>query len=81
MTITATSNRLHTMNRYNIKIVVSMDIIAENETDASGAIQEVDYNFLETTGCASIERFEIADYEIMETQKLTEKEQKEYFDA
>ena len=69
------------MNRYNIKIVVSMDIIAENETDASGAIQEVDYNFLETTGCASIERFEIADYEIMETQKLTEKEQKEYFDA
>jgi hypothetical protein len=58
-----------------------MDIIAENETDASGAIQEVDYNFLETTGCASIERFEIADYEIMETQKLTEKEQKEYFDA
>jgi hypothetical protein len=69
------------MNRYNIKVVFSLNVIAENETDASGAIQELDYNFLETTGCASLERFEMADYEIMETQKLTKEEEGKYFDA
>jgi hypothetical protein len=69
------------MNRYNIKVVFSLSVIAENETDASGAIQELDYNFLETTGAASLERFEMEDYFTSKPQKLTDKEKKEYFDA
>lgn len=65
------------MKRYNIKVVVSMDVIADNETDASGAIQEMSYEFLETTGCAHIDRYEIAEYEITKTQNLTQKELEE----
>lgn len=69
------------MNRYNIKVVFSLSVIAENETDASGAIQELDYNFLETTGAASLERFEMEDYFISKPEKLTEEEERKYFDA
>lgn len=58
-----------------------MDVLAENETDASGTIQELDYNFLETTGCASLERFEMEDYFISKPQKLTKEEERKYFDA
>lgn len=69
------------MNRYNIKVTFTLDVIAENETDARGAIQELDYNFLETTGCASLERFEMEDYFISKPQKLTKEEERKYFDA
>lgn len=69
------------MNRYNIKVTFSLRVIAENETDASGAIQELDYNFLETTGCASLERFEMEDYFISKPEKLTQEEERKYFDA
>lgn len=69
------------MKRYNFKVSFSLDIIAENETDARGAIQELDYNFLETTGCASLQSFEMSDMEIEHINKLTEKEEREYFDA
>jgi hypothetical protein len=62
------------MKRYNIKVVVSMDVIADNETDASGAIQEMSYEFLETTGCAHIDTYEISDYEITKAEKLTQQE-------
>ena len=69
------------MKRYNIKVTFSLCVIAENETDASGAIQELDYNFLETTGCAFLERFEMEDYFISKPQKLTKEEERKYFDA
>ena len=69
------------MKRYNIKVTFSLSVIAENETDASGAIQELDYNFLETTGCASLERFEMEDYFISKPQKLTKEEEGKYFDG
>lgn len=69
------------MNRYNIKVTFTLDIIAENETDASGAIQELDYNFLETTGVASLQRFEMVDYFISKPHKLTKEEERKYFDA
>ena len=81
MTITATSNSFKGMKRYNFKVSFSLYIIAENELDARGAIQELDYNFLETTGCASLEAFEMIEYDIEHINKLTEKEKENYFDA
>ncbi len=81
MTITATSNSLNTMKRYTYKVTFSLDIIAENETDARGAIQELDYNFLETTGAASLESFEMSDIEIEHIHPLTKEEMEKYFDA
>jgi hypothetical protein len=69
------------MKRYNYKVTFSMEIIAPDERDADGAIQELDYNFLETTGCASLQSFEMSDVELERSTPLTEKEQKEYFDA
>ena len=74
-------NSLKTMKRYNYKVTFSLDIIAENQTDAEGAIQELDYNFLETTGCASLQSFEMSDMEVEHIHPLTDKEKKEYFDA
>lgn len=64
------------MNRYTIKVVFNFSVIAENETDASGAIQELDYNFLETTGAASLERFEMEDYFTSKPQKLNDEEER-----
>lgn len=69
------------MKRYNYKVSFSLNIIAENETDARGAIQELDYNFLETTGVASLESFEMSDIDIEHINKLTEEEERKYFDA
>ena len=70
-----------TMKRYIFKVTFNLDVIAENETDARGAIQELDYNFLETTGCASLQRFEMVDMEIDYIHKLTQEEEGKYFDA
>ncbi len=69
------------MKRYTYKVTFSLDIIAENETDARGAIQELDYNFLETTGAASLESFEMSDIEIEHIHPLTKEEMEKYFDA
>ena len=69
------------MKRYNFKVSFSLEIIAENETDARGAIQELDYNFLETTGCASLQSFEMTEIDVQHINKLTEKEKENYFDA
>lgn len=69
------------MKRYTYKVTFNLDIIAENETDARGAIQELDYNFLETTGCASLERFEMVDMDVEFIHKLTKEEEGKYFDA
>jgi hypothetical protein len=66
------------MHRYNIKLTISMNIVAENSNDAQDCINELDYNFLETSGKAFIERFEMADSEILEIQPLTKKELKQY---
>jgi len=73
-------NSLKTMKRYNYKVTFSIDIIAENQTDAEGAIQELDYNFLETTGCASLQSFEMSDMEVEHIHPLTKEEMEEYFD-
>lgn len=69
------------MNRYNIKVTFTLDVIAENETDARGAIQELDYNFLETTGAASLQSFEMSECFISKPQKLTKEEERKYFDG
>jgi hypothetical protein len=69
------------MKRYNYKVTFFVNVIAENSTDAEGAIQELDYNFLETTGCASLQSFEMSDMEVEQEELLTDKEKKEYFDA
>jgi len=69
------------VKRYTYKVTFNLDIIAENETDARGAIQELDYNFLETTGCASLERFEMVDMDVEFIHKLTKEEEGKYFDA
>jgi len=74
-------NSLKTMKRYNYKVTFSVDVIAENSTDAEGAIQELDYNFLETTGCASLQSFEMINMEVEQEELLTDKEKKEYFNA
>lgn len=81
MTITTTLISFEEMKRYNFKVSFSLDIIAENELDARGAIQELDYNFLETTGCASLEAFEMIEYDIEHINKLTKEEEGKYFDA
>ncbi|NBW99488.1 hypothetical protein EBR03_07955 [bacterium] len=65
------------MKRYNIKVVFSMDIIAEDASDVLDCINELDYNFLETTGKCYLERFAMADTDIMESQPLTKKELEE----
>jgi hypothetical protein len=62
------------MKRYIYKVSFSVEVIAENKTDADGAIQELDYNFLETTGCASLHSFEMSDMEVEHIHPLTEKE-------
>lgn len=69
------------MKRYTYKVTFSLDIIAENETDARGAIQELDYNFLETTGAASLQSFEMSDIEVEHIIPLTEKEMETYFNG
>ena len=69
------------MKRYTYNVTFSLEIIAENETDARGAIQELDYNFLETTGVASLERFEMSEIDVQHINKLTEEEERKYFDA
>jgi hypothetical protein len=69
------------MKRYTYNVTFSLEIIAENETDARGAIQELDYNFLETTGCATLERFEMSEIDLQYLNKLTEEEERKYFDA
>jgi hypothetical protein len=69
------------MKRYIYKVSFSVEVIAPDQRDADGAIQELDYNFLETTGCASLQSFEMSDMEVEHIHPLTEKEQKEYFDA
>lgn len=69
------------MNRYTYNVTFSLEIIAENETDAQGAIQELDYNFLETTGCASLQSFEMTEIDIQHINKLTKEEERKYFDA
>jgi hypothetical protein len=69
------------MKRYIYKVSFSVEVIAENKTDADGSIQELDYNFLETTGCASLQSFEMSDMEVEHIHPLTDKEKKEYFDA
>ena len=69
------------MTRYIYKVTFNLSIIAENETDARGAIQELDYNFLETTGCASLEKFSMVDMEVDRIHKLTKEEERKYFDA
>ena len=74
-------SNLPSMKRYNFKVSFSLEIIAENETDARGAIQELDYNFLETTGCASLQSFEMTEIDVQHINKLTEKEKENYFDA
>jgi hypothetical protein len=55
-----------------------MDVVAENSNDALDSINELDYNFLETTGKVFIENFNMADSEIVEMQPLTKKELKQY---
>ena len=69
------------MKRYTFKVTFNLDVIAENETDARGVIQELDYNFLETTGVASLQSFEMIDMEIDYIHKLTKEEEGKYFDA
>lgn len=69
------------MKRYTYNVTFSLEFIAENETDARGAIQELDYNFLETTGCASLQSFEMVEIDLDRQQKLTEEEERKYFDA
>lgn len=69
------------MKRYIYNVTFSLEIIAENETDAQGAIQELDYNFLETTGCASLQSFEMTEIDVQHINKLTEEEERKYFDA
>ncbi len=69
------------MKRYNYKVTFSVNVIAENSTDAEGAIQELDYNFLETTGCASLQSFEMTNMEVEQEELLTDKEKKEYFNV
>jgi hypothetical protein len=68
------------MKRYIYKVSFSVEVIAENKTDADGSIQELDYNFLETTGCASLNSFEMSDMEVEHIHPLTEKEMEQYFD-
>jgi hypothetical protein len=69
------------MKRYTYDVIFSLEIIAENETDARGAIQELDYNFLETTGCASLQSFEMKEIDVQHINKLTDEEERKYFDA
>jgi hypothetical protein len=69
------------MKRYTYKVSFSLDIIAENQTDAEGAIQELDYNFLETTGCASLQSFEMSDMEVEHITPLTKEEMETYFNG
>jgi hypothetical protein len=69
------------MKRYTYNVTFSLEIIAENETDARGAIQELDYNFLETTGCASLQSFEMSEIDVQHINKLTEEEERKYFYA
>ena len=69
------------MKRYTYNVTFSLEIIAENETDARGAIQELDYNFLETTGAASLQSFEMKEIDVQHINKLTEEEERKYFDG
>ena len=65
------------MKRYNIKLTISLNIIAESHDEVYECVNELDYNFLETTGMCFLESFDMADLEIMEEQPLTKKEMKE----
>ena len=67
------------MKRYNYKVTFSLEVIAPDERDADGAIQELDYNFLETTGCASLQSFEMMDVELDKSTPLTKTETEKYF--
>ena len=69
------------MKRYTYNVTFSLEIIAENETDARAAIQELDYNFLETTGAASLQSFEMKEIDVQHINKLTEEEERKYFDG
>jgi hypothetical protein len=69
------------MKRYTYKVSFSLDVIAENQTDAEGAIQELDYNFLETTGAASLQSFEMSDMEVEHITPLTKEEMETYFNG
>lgn len=69
------------MKRYTYNVTFSLEIIAENETDARGAIQELDYNFLETTGAASLQSFEMKEIDVQHINKLTKEEEGKYFDG
>lgn len=69
------------MKRYTYNVTFSLEIIAENETDARGAVQELDYNFLETTGAASLQSFEMKEIDVQHINKLTEEEERKYFDG
>lgn len=69
------------MTRYIYKVTFNLSIVAENVTDARGAIQELDYNFLETTGVASLQSFEMKDIDVQHINKLTKEEERKYFDG
>ena len=54
------------MKRFKYKLIVSMDIIADDKDTAMIALDEMDYSFIELTGEAQIEKYEIADVELVE---------------
>lgn len=50
-----------------IELKVKMLIRADDGTDISEVVQEMEYDFTDTTGNAQIEETEIMDYEVLDS--------------
>lgn len=55
------------MRTVHVKVTVDLCIKADNDVEIQEIINEMDYNFADTTGKATIEDTEILDHEVTDS--------------
>ncbi len=55
------------MRTVNVKLEVSLTIKADDDVDISEVINEIDYDFSDTTTKATVEDVNIEDYEVVDS--------------
>lgn len=55
------------MRKVKIKLQIDLSILVDEGIEISEVIDELDYQFIDTTGSATVEDFTIEDYEISDS--------------
>jgi len=55
------------MRTVNVKLAVNLTIKADDDIEISEVVNEIDYNFSDTTTKATVEDMSIDDYEVVDS--------------